>query len=302
MARPLRLHIPQAFYHVISRGNARQIIFVAAPDYERFLERLRTTSSRFGVRCHAYCLMPNHFHLILQPDAHPLSRMMQQLNSAYGQSFNRRHQRVGHVLQGRPKVFLVDRDEYFLQVLRYIMLNPVKAGLVDEPGAWRWSSYRAMAGLSKVPSFLAVADVWRMFADGDDDAQHRFAEFVDAGRGQVALPEAGNSWSEAFRAEVAAALEPYRDVCAFSRRERYAVRPNLCDLLAQCHDRESRYTSMAEAYWRYGYTLREIGSVLGCHESTVLRQIGRARVTADAQAQSRRKADDLDQGDARIKI
>src|SRR5262245_20368260 len=110
MARPLRLHVPHAFYHVVSRGNAKQTIFLSSVDYEEFLTRLAATASRFDVGCHAYCLMPNHLHVLLKPAAVPLSRMMQQLNSAYSQAFNRRHERVGHVLQGRFKARLVDRD------------------------------------------------------------------------------------------------------------------------------------------------------------------------------------------------
>jgi putative transposase len=281
MARPLRLHIPNAFHHVMSRGNAKQVIFTGSPDYEHFLALLATASSRFGVRCLAYCLMPNHFHLLLQPDTHPLSRMMQQLNSGYSQWFNRRHGRVGHVLQGRFKGPLVDRDEYFLQVLRYIVLNPVEAGLVDGPAAWRWSSYRATAGLDEVPGFLALDDVWDMFAASGCESQRRFVAFVNAGRGQTASSEAFVSGSDAFRADVAVALERHREVRDFLRRERYAVRPTLDSIFADSHDNVSRRRSMAEAYWRYGYTLREIGQLLGCHVSTVLKQIRRAEfVTA----------------------
>jgi REP element-mobilizing transposase RayT len=276
MARPLRLHIPHAFYHVMSRGNAKQTIFEDAADYERFLELLDATSARFGVLCHAYCLMSNHFHLLLQPGIHPVSRMMQQLNSAYGQSFNRRHQQVGHVLQGRFNALLVDRDEYFLQLLRYIMLNPVEAGLVDDPGAWRWSSYRATAGLSDVPSCLALDHVWRMFADNDAEAQRRFVAFVNAGRGQAAPSETVVFGSDEFRADVAVAIEPHRAVSDFSRRERYAVRPSLECLFADCHDGPSRRRLMIEAYWRHGYTLREIAAVVGCHESTVGKHVRRA--------------------------
>lgn len=260
----------------MSRGNAKQAIFVADTDYERFLALLGTTASRFGVRCRSYCLMPNHFHLLLQPDTWPLSRMMQQLNSAYSQSFNRQHDRVGHVLQGRFKALIVDRDPYFLQVVRYIVLNPVEARLVDDPGAWRWSSYQATAGLSDPPPFLALDDVWRMFAATACDAQRRFIAFVDAGRGQSAPSETSVSGSETFRANVASALEPHRDVPDFPRRERYAVRPSLECVLADCPDTMSRYRLMAEAYRRYGYTLREIGQRLGCHVSTVLKQIRRA--------------------------
>jgi REP element-mobilizing transposase RayT len=275
MARPLRIHIPHAFYHVMSRGNAKQTIFAADADYERFLELLGVTSSRFGVLCCAYCLMPNHFHLLLQPGAWPVSRMMQQLNSAYSQSFNRVHERVGHVLQGRFKAILVDRDEYFLQLLRYIMLNPVEAGLVDRPDAWRWSSYRATAGLSEAPLFVALDDVWRMFATSKSAAWRRFVAFVDAGRGQAAPSEAVVFGSHEFRADVAIALQPHRATRDFSRRERYAVRPSLESMFASCHDSSSRHRLMAEAYWLWGYTLREIGIFVGCHVSTVWKQIRR---------------------------
>jgi REP element-mobilizing transposase RayT len=276
MARPLRLHIPHAFYHVMSRGNAKQTIFVDAADYERFLELLEATSARFGVLCRVYCLMPNHFHLLLQPDTTPLSRMMQQLNSAYGQSFNNRHERVGHVLQGRFKALLVDRDDYFLQLLRYIVLNPVEAGFVDAPGSWRWSSYRATAGLCEAPSFLALDDVWKMFAPTEGEAQRRFIAFVHAGRGHPAPSEAIVFGSDAFRADVAVAIEPHRGVHDFSRRERYAVRPSLECIFADCHDGVSRRRLMIEAYWRHGYTLREIAALLGCHESTVGKHVRRA--------------------------
>jgi putative transposase len=249
---------------------------VGQADYEQFLDLLEATSSRFGVLCRAYCLMANHFHLLLQPGIHPVSRMMQQLNSAYSQSFNRRHEQVGHVLQGRFKALLVDGDEYFLQLLRYIVLNPVEAGLVDDPGAWQWSSYRPAAGLSDVPSFLALDDVWRMFADSDAEAQRRFVAFVNAGRGQAAPSETVVFGSDEFRADVAISLEPHRTVRDFARRERNAVRPSLECIFAGSHDRAYRYRLMADAYWRYGYTLRQIGALLGCHESTVWKQIRRA--------------------------
>jgi putative transposase len=280
MARPLRLHLPHALYHVMSRGNAKQTIFVESADYKEFLERLCATSSRFGVLCRAYCLMPNHFHLLLEPETCPISRMMQQLNSSYSQSFNRRHTRVGHVLQGRFKALLVDRDDYFLQVLRYIMLNPVAADLADDPGAWRWSSYLATAGRTETPTFLALDDVWRVFDDDVREAQRRFVAFVDAGRGQAAPSDALVFGSDAFKADVAVALDPHRDDRDFLNRERHAVRPSLECVLAGCQDGPSRRRAMADAYWRYGYTLREIGALLGCHESTVCRQIrGAAEAT-----------------------
>jgi hypothetical protein len=135
-----------------------------------------------------------------------------------------------------------------------------------------------------VPSFLALDDVWRMFAASDYEAQRRFVAFVHAGRGQVAPSETVVFGSDEFRADVAVALEPHRTVRDFSRCERYAVRPSLECMFAGCHDRASRYKLMADAYWRYGYTLREIGAFLGCHQSTVWKQIRRAESNHDTRS------------------
>ena len=198
MARPLRVHIPGALYHVMSRGNARQAIFVGPEDYEYFLERLSVTTSRFGVRCRAYCLMYNHFHLLLEPNQLPISRMMQQLNSSYSQRFNCRHERVGHVLQGRFKALLIDRDDYFRRVLRYIVLNPVRASVVQHPADWPWSSYRATAGLVERPSFLALDDVWKAFEARDERrAQEIDADFVGAGAADDGDAPSGPSYTAA---------------------------------------------------------------------------------------------------------
>jgi putative transposase len=278
MARPLRLHIPGALYHVMSRGNAKQPIFLGERDYERFLELLSAASLRFGVLCRAYCLMQNHFHLLLEPRERPLSGMMQQLNSAYSQWFNRRHERVGHVLQGRFKALLVDRDEYFLQVLKYVVLNPVEAGLVSGPAEWRWSSYCATAGLGIAPAFLALDDVWKAFDADPDRARGLFAAFVDAGRNATAPPGPVVFGSAALTAQVGDALEPYREICEISRAERFAVRPSLDTLLAEACDGSARNALIRKAFRLYGYTLREIGVFIGRHPSTVSRRIGRGRV------------------------
>jgi putative transposase len=164
MARPLRVHVPGAMYHVMSRGNARQEIFLDDEDYERFFHRLAITSARFKVRCRACCLMPNHYHLVLEPATLPLSRMMQQLNSSYSQWFNRRHDRVGHVLQGRFRSLVLDDESYLRRVVRYIVLNPVRARLVEDPSQWRWSSYNAHAyTLTEIGECVGrpASTVWR---------------------------------------------------------------------------------------------------------------------------------------------
>lgn len=278
MARPLRVHIPRATYHVMSRGNARQQIFIDPEDYQHFLERLSATTARFRVLCRAYCLMPNHFHLLLEPNQLPLSRMMQQLNSSYSQWFNRRHERVGHVLQGRFKALLVDKDAYFRSVLRYIARNPVEAGAVDHPEAWPWSSYRATVGLIDPVEFLALDAVWRAFDPGDArSAKALFADFVRAPdvaelpRGPVVCG------SGDFTAQVGVMLEPHRGDVEIVYAERFAVRPGLDRLFGNARDARSRDASMREAFARHGYTLREIGDFLGLPPSTVWWRIKRVR-------------------------
>lgn len=165
----------------MSRGNAKQQIFFDVEDRQTFLATLADALDRFRVECLAYCQMDTHFHLLLTPHQVPLSRMMQQLNSTYSQFFNRRHRRVGHVLQGRFKALLVDRDIYFHRVLRYIVMNPVKAQIVQHPAEWEWSSYRSTAGLSTPAGFLSLNEVWKAFDPTDlAKAQETYARFVVA--------------------------------------------------------------------------------------------------------------------------
>jgi REP element-mobilizing transposase RayT len=139
MARPLRIEYPGAVYHITSRGNAYQDVFLDDADRERFLEVLKQTVDRFNWLCHAYCLMMNHYHLLIETVDPTLSRGMRQLNGVYTQAFNRRHERVGHLFQGRYKAILVEKETYLLELSRYIVLNPVRAKMVKKPEEWEWS-------------------------------------------------------------------------------------------------------------------------------------------------------------------
>ena len=143
MSRPLRIEFEGTVYHVTSCGNAGQPIFEADQDRLRFLELLGREVQQQHWRCHAYCLMGNHYHLLVEtPDGH-LRRGMARLNAVYSQWFNRRHDRSGHLFQGRYKAILVERDPHLLELCRYVVLNPVRAGLVKKMEAWPWSSYHA---------------------------------------------------------------------------------------------------------------------------------------------------------------
>jgi REP element-mobilizing transposase RayT len=183
MARPLRLEHPGAIWHVTSRGNAQQDIVRDDVDRTRFVRRLGDVVPAVRWRLHAWVLMTNHFHLLVEtPDAN-LARGMQQLNSSYSQAFNRHHRRVGHVLQGRYKGILVERESHLLELVRYVVLNPVRAGMVGTPAEHRWSSYAETAGLRKAADWLDVDSTLAQFACRRSEARRRFRQFVSEGRG-----------------------------------------------------------------------------------------------------------------------
>jgi putative transposase len=284
MARPLRLHAPGILCHVTSRGNARQQIFVDDQDYERFLEILSNAATRFGVSCIGYCLMQNHTHLLLRPQDVPISRLMQQLNSTYCQWFNRRHDRVGHVLQGRFHCRLVDNDVYFLRVLRYVVRNPVTAGYVHDPADWPWSSHRVTAGLDATPTFLNVEDIWRVFGPTDDAMAHeQFRIFVESDaddRGTFAALLVG---SPNFARRLEPRLHPHRDVEDFVYAERLAARPPLSLLLPEYLEGSAINVAVGEAFLRHAYTLREIGQRLNRPTATIWRWVQRSAVSESAQ-------------------
>ena len=154
MTRPLRVVYPGAVYHVTARGNERKAIVRDDIDRRRFVATLAQMVEHYRVVCHAWVLMPNHYHLLLETPEANLSRAIRHLNGVYTQAFNRRHRRVGHLFQGRFKAILLEKDAHLLALCRYVVLNPVRAGLVRHPRAWGWSSYRATAGEESAPTWL----------------------------------------------------------------------------------------------------------------------------------------------------
>lgn len=156
-------------------------IFLDELDYAWFLHFLGNVVEQFELECWSYCLMPNHYHLTLRTDEPTLSEPIQNLNSQYAQWWNRRHDRVGHVFQGRFKEQIVQRQEYLLALCRYIAMNPVRAGLVSRPEEWKWSSYATLVGIAPAQPFVTSAAVLRQFGDDDLGAlQSKFADFVTA--------------------------------------------------------------------------------------------------------------------------
>jgi REP element-mobilizing transposase RayT len=283
MSRPLRISYPGALYHLTLRGNARGEIFIDDSDRALFLDLVASVVERFGWRLHAYCLMGNHYHLLAETPKPNLSHGMRWLNGVYSQRFNRRHERVGHVFQGRFKAILVERDSYLLELARYIVLNPVRAGLVSAPEDWRWSSYLATAGRRDVPRWLSVNWILDQFGTGEPTARTRYRQFVSDGpnrdspwrdlRGQVLLG------TEPFAQALAPKVAAMRDMTEIPLSQRLAHRPALERLLpdADLGRKPQRDAAIREAHIRHAYTLAEIARHVRLHYTTVSR-IAKAHV------------------------
>ena len=181
MARPLRIEYPGALYHVTSRGDRQEAIFDDDRDRTAFLNVLGEVVSRFRWQCHAYCLMGNHYHLMIETPEGNLTKGMRHLNGVFTQWSNRRHQRSGHLFQGRYKAILVDRDAYFLELARYIVLNPVRAAMAKQPQQWAWSSYGAMIGKSTAPAWLTTDVLLGEFGKSRLRARRKYQQFVEEG-------------------------------------------------------------------------------------------------------------------------
>ena len=286
MARPLRIEFPGALYHVTARGNARQAIFLDDEDRAQFLGVLTRVVSRFHLLLHAYCLMDNHFHLMVETPEGNLSKAMRQLNGVYTQAFNRCHQRVGHVLQGRFKAILVDRDSYLLELCRYVVLNPVRAKTTRKAATYPWSSYRATAGLVHPPPYLTIDWLLAQFGQQRAAAQRKYQAFVAEGmdrgspweevRGQVLLG------SERFVEQLASGLRDKRLVKEIPRRQRFAARPTLSQLFGARtrSDRARRNEAIRRTHLEHGYSLSDIGRAVNLHYSTVSRIVNSETVKA----------------------
>ena len=182
MARPLRLEFAGAVYHVTARGDRQEPIFEDDDDRVAFLELLAKEVRQQGWLVYAFCLMGNHYHLLLETPEPNLVRGMRRLNGVYTQAFNHRHDRAGHVLQGRYKAILVDKDSYLLELCRYVVLNPVRARMVSAAGEWSWSSYLATAGKMTCPDWLAAEQVLGFFSSADrTQARRAYIRFVSEG-------------------------------------------------------------------------------------------------------------------------
>ena len=277
MSRPLRIEYAGAVYHVTSRGNEKKPVFKTETDRQNFLNTLQHVGKRYNWICHAYCLMTNHYHLLIETPDGNLSIGMRQLNGVYTQLFNRLHGRAGHLFQGRFKAILIQKDSHLLEVCRYVVLNPVRAKMVEKPDDYSWSSYLATAGKTKAHPCITTDWVLRQFSGKRGKAEQEYRKFVSWGigqktiwtevRGQALLGEDG------FVDSLVDHLKKKQDIPEIPRSQRYAHRPPLEKLFAddaRTNGRKRR-AAVKRAVEEYGYRLREIASHLGLHDSSVSR-------------------------------
>ena len=270
MSCPIRIEFPNALYHVTSRGDRREDIFEDDQDRQTFLSTLKQVGAQFNWICYAWCLMDNHYHLLVQTPDGNLSKGMRQLNGVYTQASNRRYRRVGHLFQGRFKAILVDSDAYLLELSRYVVLNPVRAGRVKKAADWPWSSYRASVGLEPAASWLAIGGLLAQFAKRRSLAQQRYAQFVAEGikaaspwsglKGQIYLGD------EKFVQRMQAHIQTAKDDVQVPLAQRRPPAPPLAAIAKRVRDRDA---AIKAAHATGAYSYQQIAEHFGLHFTTV---------------------------------
>ncbi len=272
MARPLRIEFPGGLYHVTSRGDRREDIYLNDDDRQRWLSLLGEVCARHNWLCHAYCLMDNHFHIVIETVDGNLSAGMRQLNGVYTQWHNRTHARVGHVFQGRFKAILVQREAYLLELSRYVVLNPVRAGLCALPEQWPWSSYLAMLGRAHRPDWLHTE--WLLAQFGSQYAKV-VAAYIDHVRAGVGLPTVWDALQDQLYLGDAQFADKSRQTLSdkllkdseIPRLQRRAHAAPLSAFTAM----PERNSAIAQAYATGRYSQKEIAGAFDIHYATVSR-------------------------------
>lgn len=275
VARPLRVLYPGAVYHAYARGNEQRPIFWCDDDFRRFLELLELGIDRHGWLCHSYCLMTNHYHLLVETPRANLPQGMRHLNGCYTQDFNRRYGRVGHLFQGRYAAILVEKGQHSLNVVRYIARNPVRAGMCTRPQDWPWSSYGALIGERSAPPWLTSTWVLGQLGGTLDESRRRLRSLVENGDDDELRIRGVLLGSDQFVEDHASRL---REDPEIPRSHWQPVRPSLDALFT------ARGDGISVAYRVWGYTMHEIADHLGCHYSTVSRRLRRSELANEDRA------------------
>lgn len=267
MSRPIRIEFPGAIYHVTSRGQAGQKIFVDDEDRHFFLEWMGKIAQRFHWKCHAYCLMQDHYHLVIETDDANLSAGMRELNGTYTQRYNRRYELQGPVMQGRFKAILLERETCLLQVCRHVVLNPLRVKEVRQLEKYRWSSYRATAGIDDAVPGVSYEWLWAQFGKRQKKVFERYQEYVKQGV-KLEAP-----WGQVQRQILLGSAEFVKQMqgkmTMAAKVKPKPVRPTLKKIFARVKDKPARNEAIRKANREYLYRLHEIGEFIGLHLSTV---------------------------------
>jgi putative transposase len=273
MTRPLRLQFPGALYHVTSRGNRRSLIYRDDADRTAWLEVLALVCDRHHCIVHCFCMMSNHFHLMIETVEPNLSQAMRQLNGVYSQHFNQRHHTVGHLFQGRYKAILVQKESYLLELSRYIVLNPLRAGMVESLHAWPWSSYQYFVNDRPAPSWLERDWILSRFGNSRAQAIEAYNDFVMAGVGKASpLVETRHQvllGDDDFVGEHQE-LQQSESLVETARVERAALALTLAEYRDRFPDRSE---AMARAYLSTAFTMPSIARAFDVSVQTVSRAV-----------------------------
>ena len=277
MARSARVQFPGAVYHISARGNHQENIYFSDQDRELFIRLLAAAANRMNWICHAYCLMTNHYHLLLETPDGFLSDGMGYVNGVYTQKINLQYGLTGRLFQGRFHSKLVDGDAQFLATVRYIIRNPLEANIVKDAGDWPWSSYRATMGQEKSPDFLLVDQVLSRFSTDRPVAQNIFKEFVHLKDDDEALIYLSHQIIDSIKTSTKNRAIPsvdlYRSLRPVPRKQKIIGRPSLKTMFEGVghYDLKTRNQTVVRAYQQYAYTQSEIGKYLGLNRATISR-------------------------------
>ncbi|WP_392537850.1 transposase [Legionella sp. 227] len=279
MARSLRIEFPGAFYHITSRGDGQERIYISDEVRNLFLNTFSEVCLRCNWVCYAYCLMDNHYHLLIETPAGNLSKGMQLLNGVYTQKFNRTHNRVGHVFQGRFKAILVEKESYLLELSRYIVLNPVRAKMVTSPHEWKWSSYLATTLKESQPNWLHTDKILYLFSEDVAVAINKYREFVIDGitskspwsdlKKQIYL---GN---EEFINEMLKKIDPQMNLIDIPKTQYETENYTLKEIEQKA---STRNEGIQVAYQSGQFSLKEIGDYFCLHYSSVSKIVKKLRL------------------------
>jgi len=273
MSRPVRIEFPGAVYHLTSKGAAGRTVFTSEADRKLFLNALSMVVERFAWLVHSYVLMDDHYHLAIETPKANLSQGMRQLNGVYTQCFNRAHDQVGPIFQGRFKSILIEKETYLLDVCRYVVLNPVRLNKCSSADKYRWSSCRATAGEIRSPVWLHTDWILANFSRQTAPGQKKYRQYVRQGLGDTSPLSSKTQQVLLGSPEFLKRMQPVlgNQLLAKKGPRRAGRRKSLANLFGRIDGKPRSYRNelICKAHVDYSYTLAEIGNHLGLHYTTV---------------------------------